>query len=25
MTKDATRYSYEHMEDEPDIANWTWV
>jgi xylulose-5-phosphate/fructose-6-phosphate phosphoketolase len=25
MTKDATRYSYEHMEDDPDIANWTWV
>jgi xylulose-5-phosphate/fructose-6-phosphate phosphoketolase len=25
MTKDATRYSYEHMEDEPDIANWTWT
>jgi xylulose-5-phosphate/fructose-6-phosphate phosphoketolase len=25
MTKDATRFSYEHMEDEPDIANWTWV
>ena len=25
MTKDAVHYSYEHMEDEPDIANWTWT
>jgi xylulose-5-phosphate/fructose-6-phosphate phosphoketolase len=25
MTKDAVRYSYEHMEDEPDISNWTWT
>jgi xylulose-5-phosphate/fructose-6-phosphate phosphoketolase len=25
MTKDAVQYSYDHMEDQPDIANWTWT
>jgi xylulose-5-phosphate/fructose-6-phosphate phosphoketolase len=25
MIQDAVVYSYEHLEDEPAIANWTWT